>query len=405
MVSRVVVLPFLVASVLGDMPRRPLVEFEINLDLAPEERYTDVIDHFKEPLTNFVHMLHADNFLVKQLAKQIVKRRGPENDEFQGEIKGMAQLLNIEVDELHLIQMLYELQTLMIPLVNLTGSTHGTHWEDFLEMGGSQQLWLTLAQSLPRFGCTGIIATDKDDGMVYHARNQDFSFADKIQPLLYTGIYTKGGSEVFRTQSIAGYSALLTGIRKGPNGYAIELNTRYPDHFGGNKEMFNNLFSEKREISGWTKRKVLENHDNYEDAIVALSTLPYSGTEYNIVSGVKKGAILARNPDGLAYQLPLSESKKDYIIMTNFDYVYHDLREKFDPTGGDGFLHPRRHPAEKILDKAEVITPELLFSVINEKAVMAKDTIYQVMINVEAGVWNASLPACTECGWSAEVKV
>lgn len=148
-----------------------------------------------------------------------------------------------------------------------------------------------------------------------------------------------------------------------------------------------------------------KNHDNYEDAIAALSSLPYSGTEYNIVSGVKKGAILARNPDGLAYQLPLSDSKKDYIIMTNFDYVYHDLREKFDPTGGNGFLHPRRQPAEKILDKADVITPELLFSVINEKAVMAKDTIYQVMINVEAGIWNASLPACTECGWSAEVNV
>merc|ERR1711862_905675 len=188
-------------------------------------------------------------------------------------------------------------------------------------------------------------------------------------------------------------------------GYAIELNTRYPDHFGGNSDMFHNLFKEKRDLSGWTKRKIMEEHDNYEDAIEALSNTPYSGTEYNIVSGVKKGVILARNPDGLAYKLPLSDSKKDYIIMTNFDFVYHDLREKFDPSGGKGIFHPRRQPAEKILDKADVITPELLWSVINEKAVMAKDTISQVLINVEQGLYNASLPACTSCGRDSEMMV
>jgi hypothetical protein len=290
--------------------------------------------------------------------------------------------------------------------VNLTGTTEShNHWEPFLGLGGTEELWMSLAERLPRFGCTGIIARNKNDGMVYHARNQDFSFADKIQPLLYEGVYTKGGAELFRTEAIAGYSNLLTGIRKGPNGYAIELNTRYPDHFGGNSDMFNHLFAETRELSGWSKRKIMETIDNYDDAIAALSTTPYSGTEYNIVSGVKKGTILARNPDGLAYQLNLDDSSKDYIIMTNFDYPYHDLREKFDPTGGNGILHPRRQPAERILNNADVITPELLFSVINEKAVMAKDTIYQVLINVETGVYNSSLPACTECGWTSDVVV
>merc|ERR1712048_37201 len=122
------------------------------------------------------------------------------------------------------------------------------------------------------------------------------------------------------------------------------------------------------DLSGWTKRKILETIDNYEDAVEAFSTRPYVGSEFNIVAGVKKGVILARNPDGLAYKLPLNESEKEYIIMTNFDYPWHDIKENFDPTVVKGRY--RRKAAEVILDKADVLTPELLFDVLNEDRVM-----------------------------------
>merc|ERR1719213_770385 len=140
-----------------------------------------------------------------------------------------------------------------------------------------------------RFGCTGIIATDKEDGTVYHGRNLDFSFAKYLQAMAYTGIFTKNGTEVFRAQTIAGYASILTGMRKGPNGYTIEINTRFPDHVGGNGEMWKNLFRTKKggnkaDLSGWTKRKILENLDNYEDAVEAFSITPYVGSEYNIVA-------------------------------------------------------------------------------------------------------------------------
>jgi hypothetical protein len=254
-------------------------------------------------------------------------------------------------------------------------------------------------------GCTGIIATSDEDGTVYHVRNLDFSFAEYLQPMAYTGIFTKGGSEVFRAQTIAGFDAILTGMRKGPNGYTIEINTRFTDHVGGNSEMIKNVFTNKITPSGFLKRKILETVDNYEDAVEAFSTTPYAATEYNIVSGVKKGTILGRGADGLAYQLPLNETSKKYIIMTNFDYNWGDIREIFDPTGGNGIWHPRRKPAEAILDNADAVTGELLFETINDFAVMAKDTIFQVLMDVETGLWNASLPECTKCGWNATVLV
>jgi len=383
-------------GVVLSVDRVPVPEFEINLDLDPEERFTEVLTHFNSSLHNFATHLHADTSAVKAIATAAAIKRGRETDEFNRELTGAARVTGITKNELHIIQILYELNTLMIPIVNFT---HGS-----ADMGLIGEL---LGDMMPsdwvvpeplHVGCTGIIATSDEDGTVYHARNLDFSFAEYLQPLTYTGIFTKSGSEIFRSQMIAGYSAMITGMRKGPNGYTIEINTRFTDHWGGNSEMIKNIFSNKRPISGWTKRKILENVDNYEDAVEALSTSLYSSTEYNIVSGVKKGTILARNPDGLAYQLPLTDSAKKYIIMTNFDYIWGDVKEIFDPTGGKGIFHPRRKPAEALLDNADAMTPELLFNVINDFEVMAKDTIFQVIMNVETGLWNASLPFCTKCG-------
>eukprot|EP00965_Chrysotila_dentata_P257191 6212800-Pleurochrysis_carterae.AAC.1 len=44
-------------------------------------------------------------------------------------------------------------------------------------------------------GCTGIIAV-ADDGVVYHARNLDFAPRRIMQDLVYTGIFTRNGTEV-----------------------------------------------------------------------------------------------------------------------------------------------------------------------------------------------------------------
>ncbi len=45
-------------------------------------------------------------------------------------------------------------------------------------------------------GCTGIIATNKQDGTVYHARNQDLDPVFILRDLVYEGVFQKGGQEV-----------------------------------------------------------------------------------------------------------------------------------------------------------------------------------------------------------------
>lgn len=385
-----------ISTAVAAKARLPIPEFSIDLDAAPEERFTEVVEYFKEPILKLYNHFHLEQPLLKLFALEVAFRRGPENPELQAEIRNVAKITGVSVAEVQAMQWFEEVATLMVPIVNLTGFTPGMEVAALVELLAQSSLE---ARLFPSFGCTGIIATDDRDGIVYQGRNLDFSFASYLQPLAYTGIFRRSGVEIFRAQTMAGYSPILTGMRKGPNGFTIAINTRYADHVGGYREMLSNLFNGKREVSGWTKRKIIEVHDNYESAVEALSNTPYVTSEYNIVSGVGKGVILARNADGLAYKLPLHESSKKYIIMTNFDYVWNDVKEIFDPTTVEGIFHPRRKAAEQILDSrwGQAPVPELLFEVLNDKRVMAKDTIFQVIMSVETGLWNASLPACVQC--------
>ena len=158
---------------------------------------------------------------------------------------------------------------------------------------------------------------------------------------------------------------------------------------------FKNL-ADGRPLNGWVLRKIMEANADFDSAVAAIAKVPYVSTEYAIVSGVKKGVIMSRNPDDVAFTQTLGqknfEERSDYIIMTNFDFFHHDVREYFDPTGGE-VGHPRRIAAQQLLNStaANSLTPEFLFETINAKGVIA-DTIFQAIINVETGLWNVSMP-------------
>lgn len=371
----------------------PVPEFTIDLDKDPEHRFDEVVAHFNATIQELVATFV--NPAVLSLTQQFDEHRGEETPELQAELRGIARQASVPLDALHTVSFLYELTALMVPIENITWP-----WA-----ADSMQLPDTLAKSsfpslLGRIGCTGVLIKD-DEGSVYHGRNLDFSFAKWLQNLTYLGTFVKNGTEVFTMQSIAAYPMVLTGMRRGPNGYTIEINTRFLDHFGGNDELMKNIFTEKRTASGFVKRKILEEIDNYEDAVEAFSTRPYIATEYSIISGVKKGIILARNPDGLAYKIDLKDEDR-YIIMTNFDYVYGDIRERFDYTSVMGVGHSRRKGAMKLLDQTPTFTPESLMELMFKKEVAAKDTIFQVVFNVEKDSLVSRLPFCEACDGCVE---
>jgi hypothetical protein len=353
-----------------------------------------VIAYFNDTVQQLVD-IYAKPALLDVTA-QFAKHRGEEDPELQGEIRGIARNLGNPDHTIQTVAFLYELSSLMVPLENITWP-----WADESAAMPQELAKSNLASMFGGFGCTGIIIKD-EQGSVYHGRNLDFAFTKYFQNMTYLGTFMKGGQELYTIQTIAAYPMVLTGWRRGPNGYTIEINSRFLDHWGGNDEMLQNIFNEEhRAPSGWTKRKILEEIDNYDDAVEAFSTRKYIATEYNIISGVRKGTILARNPDGLAYNIDLKSDDR-YIIMTNFDYIWGDLKEHFDPTSVMGIGHSRRKGAMKLLDQNPHFTPESLMDLMFNKEVAAKDTLFQAVFNVEKDTLITRLPFCKACDGCVE---
>eukprot|EP00933_Yihiella_yeosuensis_P060503 TRINITY_DN6325_c0_g1_i3.p1 TRINITY_DN6325_c0_g1~~TRINITY_DN6325_c0_g1_i3.p1 ORF type:complete len:469 (-),score=58.13 TRINITY_DN6325_c0_g1_i3:66-1472(-) len=420
--------------------------FTIDLDTDPGHRYDHVMSHFNATIQKLWNDYFANDTALRDAVLALPKLRGPEKDEeLQKEIEGMARAVHVPAEFAHAMQYMYELQTVMLPVVNFS------HAEDLIHRAEAK-LAKSALQMLDHFKdkyynsnsymnipddyaqlrpllrlpwrssswCTGILAYDKsDNNTVWHARNQDFSPISIFKNLMYNSEYVKtvGGKKVrlFSAQGLAGYTGVLTAMAYDPvtqkGRWAIEMNTRYTDKYGGNKEMLDNLFKEKRTLNGWVWRKALVNDnedksistDSFAEALDYVKSAKVVATEFVVMSGPnKEGAIVAKSPDGYDNLQTLgktvsSTGQTDYTMITNFDWFFHDIRENFDPTGHGGFfVRPtRRGEAERLLTRAlkqgHALTPELLYSTINAKYVVA-DTVFQAMINVEKGIWNVSQP-------------
>ena len=65
------------AAALAAGPRLPFPEFEVDLDQDPEDRFTEVMRHFRAPLRSFLRHLHLEKPALKLLAMELVRRRAP----------------------------------------------------------------------------------------------------------------------------------------------------------------------------------------------------------------------------------------------------------------------------------------------------------------------------------------
>ena len=258
--------PFAAAG--GNSKALPL--YEINLDLDPSQRYvalfdTSVYPDFNATVWKFYEESFADNAALTDLLYGITAQRGPESEEQQAEIESLSSLSRLPLAFVHSIQMLYELQTVMVPIVNLTRPAGA---EPAYDLPAGYEALKTLPWRHSA-GCTGIIATTAD-GTVSHARNLDFAPVGIMKDLIFDARFTKGGKEVFRSQMVAGYTMVVTAAVLGGDGFAVERNTRYADHTGGFKLAMDNLLGGVP-LNGWTLRKVLETETSYDAAIDAIS--------------------------------------------------------------------------------------------------------------------------------------
>lgn len=152
--------------------------FNIDLDKRPEDRFTEVIVHFREPTIEAVKviMTQVPDFIIELFdytywfwsITQPVRYR-----EIKGIVKGL-DTKEITLANAIMTNCLYELQA-----------------------------W-----------CTSIVAQSAN-GTILHSRNLDFDNADDMRKITFRARFFRKGKEIYEAVMFAGNLGVYTGIKHG----------------------------------------------------------------------------------------------------------------------------------------------------------------------------------------------
>ena len=167
--------------------------YVVNLDLPPEQRWTEIATIYAKPVYDLVGYLKS--FILEfspklqKLIDLVEKDLAPLVDTlpapYGGEIKGIAAATGLSVSDMGFYNIFYEIFTL----------------------------------------CTSIVGQDKQ-GNVIHGRNLDFGLflgwdlkndtwllSELLRPLIINVNYTKLGQLKYKTVTFVGFVGVLTGIK------------------------------------------------------------------------------------------------------------------------------------------------------------------------------------------------
>ena len=146
-----------------DAPR-----FELNLDLAPEDRWTEIVTQFNDTIHDSLNSLFENNKEIKELLEvaSIVMKARPSavktwfGDEQYAEMQSIVKLTNLDLDVLAAISTIYD---------------------------------LSASSALSGKACTGIVVqNDKDE--IIHGRNLDYNFPPQMENLTAVVDFTRNGT-------------------------------------------------------------------------------------------------------------------------------------------------------------------------------------------------------------------
>ena len=254
-------------------------QFKIDLDLAPEERFKESTAYFKEPIFTVIdlYLQYIPDAIIDMFALLEPVDAFKQKEHYK-EMQGIQEVLEIDMDEVMLLNYLYELQAF----------------------------------------CTSIVARQAD-GTIIHGRNLDFSFSDEMRNITYIGNYYKDGVHLFDAVMFAADIGIYTGVR--PGAFSISENDRQGkvtiDAILANIKM---MFEGQDEIS-WITRQALTNCNNFECALNHFVSAPIIATGYLTMAGIKpyEGAIISRDKFGAAH-IDMLSNKTWYLAQTNDDH-------------------------------------------------------------------------------------
>ena len=350
--------------------------FTLNLDAAPEDRWTGLVKARKDGIANLIGTVTAllkkivgdEKFehLISILDLFIDKEFEAWPNDYGREVDGISKATGIRKTELFILQMAYEVWGL----------------------------------------CTSMVVQDSN-GEIWHGRNLDFGLfpafdfknmewklTEALRPLVINVDVQRGGKTLYYSTSYAGFAGVITGMRKGA--FSISVDTRFDNKFDMGLIKWILGDKSKAELT-FTVRSVLEDPamTSYSKAYSYLKNVTMIGPSYIIIGGMDKGegAIISKDQETINV-LDLNDQLQNgtfYVVETNYD------NWKKAP-----FFDDRRNPAKACLDQMGsngVNGFSGVFNTLNGKPNLNKLTTYTTLMSVKTGKYEAYRQYCE--GWCA----
>ena len=206
----------------GAVAWRPVPSFEINLDLAPEQRYVGVATRFNSSIWRFYDKLFAHDAALTNALYAMVDARGPEPDSvMRVRSKASSRRRACPRNSCRACSLCTNCRRSWCPSSTARRARTRCRADTARWDAGP-----CVARAAPGYCC--------DECRGRHGRPREEHGPGSREVVraarLRRSFFTRNGSVVFRAEMVAGYVSLLTGYR--PGAYVVERNTRYPAHRG-----------------------------------------------------------------------------------------------------------------------------------------------------------------------------
>jgi len=292
--------------------------YTLNLDLAPEDRWTAIAAEFKDEVPAII--AYFEDYIPKWLIPYIWDIGADIQSYFPPvyarEMTGIAKAMGLEIGTVVAMNLIYQIEHIgqSCNTSNTTGPVPNCPPKELLEPSHEPGL------------CTSGLVPD-ESGTMFHARNLDWNIPQPLRKLMVDVDYTKGGKVIFTGSQLVGYVGLLHGARHG--GWSYSLNARDK---GG--DIVGNLLQallRKSLTPAQHVRQVMESTATFADAVEALSTGPLVNMAYLNLAGAapREAAVISRGRDRAVDVWKLSKTPSAaekvgeapfFLLQTNYDH-------------------------------------------------------------------------------------
>ncbi|XP_054261164.1 acid ceramidase-like [Macrosteles quadrilineatus] len=340
--------------------------FKVNLDAEPEERWKEVVQQNSaqiKKLADFFEQKLGPN-VMSVIDTSLIWLHRSLPSEYYRELNGLSLASGISVARVTLYNVFYEFFTF----------------------------------------CTSIVM-EAENGNMYHGRNLDFGLfmgwdannhtwfiTEILRPLIIKIDFVKNGKPLYSAVTYAGYTGILTGVKK--NSFSLSIDERFMLDGGyvGLAEWILGI----RDSSwlGLLTRRVMESASTYKEAQQMLTHTPLVAPVYFILAGTsQQGSIITRGRRD-ADVWPLGSRHKQqngswFLVQTNYDHWK-----------GTPFFDHRRQHAVQCMDEIGQQKPlETLYRVLSTRPILNKETTLTAVMDVKEGLLEVWERDCKDPCW------